>query len=185
MNLWLFIHTGTQNGEESQQDGLQIGENKARKRVAQSETKHARTEAVLKFRNFHCGNIDFICTERELLTDKTCQACMKGVNGTWYSNIWLVILSEVIPWINVSSVMSVMATAANFCYPRNLLKYFKIYFSYKLSLSRKCHMCWMHSALQRILHIWSDCSIKLFEFVQSSVSTSLSLTLAIKYRASV
>lgn len=122
---------------------------------------------------------------RELLTDKTCQACMKGVNGTWYSNIWLVILSEVIPWINVSSVMSVMATAANFCYPRNLLKYFKIYFSYKLSLSRRCHMCWMHSALQRILHIWSDCSIKLFDFVQSSVSTSLSLTLAIKYRASV
>lgn len=123
----MFICTGTQNGEESQQDGLQIGENKARKRVAQSETKHARTEAVLKFRNFHCGNIDFICTEKELLTDKICQACTEGANGIWYSNIWLVILSEVIPEI-VNECLScrvsnVTATAANFCYPRNVLKY--------------------------------------------------------------
>lgn len=60
-----MIRTGTQDGKESQQASLQIGENEARERVAQSETERSRTEAVLiKLRNFLWKQPQvFICIE--------------------------------------------------------------------------------------------------------------------------
>lgn len=61
-----MVHTGTQDGKESQQASLQIGENEARERVAESETERSRTEAVLmKLRNFLWKQPQvFICIEK-------------------------------------------------------------------------------------------------------------------------